>query len=76
MNKEISPTLEPWITPREAAEILAITPHQVRHLARTGVLIGQKFGHAWMIERASVETYATSDRRPGPKSSSLIEGEG
>lgn len=60
--------LEEWITPNEAAELLDITPHQVRHLARMGTLESKKFGHAWMVKRASVEDYQATERRPGPKS--------
>ena len=59
--------LDDWITPREASELIGVTPNQVRHLARTGTIEAQKFGHAWMIKRASAQAYAASDRRPGPK---------
>jgi excisionase family DNA binding protein len=58
---------EAWITTREAAELIGVTSNQVRHLARTGIIKTRKFGRAWMINRASAETYAASDRRPGPK---------
>lgn len=60
--------LESWITPREAAEMLNVTNDHARHLARTGVIEARKFGHAWMLKRASVVAYAASERRPGPKS--------
>jgi excisionase family DNA binding protein len=56
-----------WITPQEASELIGVTSNQVRHLARTGTIEAQKFGYAWMINRASAEAYAASDRRPGPK---------
>lgn len=59
--------LDEWITPREAAELIDVTPHQVRHLARNGIVKARKFGRAWMIHRASAEAYAETDRRPGPK---------
>ena len=59
--------LEGWITTREAAEMLGVTLHQVRHLAYEGVIEAKKIAHAWIVKRASVEAYATSDRRPGPK---------
>jgi len=61
-------TLGDWITPREAAEMLGVTPHHVRYLARTGTLEARKFGHAWLVKRASVEDYAAGEHRPGPKS--------
>ena len=59
--------LEAWITPREAAELIGITNDHARHLARTGAIEARKFGHAWMLKRASVEAYAASERRPGPR---------
>ena len=59
--------LDDWITPREASELIGVTPNQVRHLARQGTIKARKFGHAWMINRASAEAYAASDHRPGPK---------
>lgn len=59
--------LEDWITTREAAEMLGVTLHQVRHLAYKGVIEAKKIAHAWIVKRASVEAYAASDRRPGPK---------
>ena len=59
--------LDDWITPREASELIGVTPNQVRHLARQGTIKARKFGHAWMIDRASADAYAASDHRPGPK---------
>jgi excisionase family DNA binding protein len=59
--------LDDWITPREAAEMLGVTQHHVRFMARAGTIEGRKFGYAWMIKRASVEAYAESYRHPGPK---------
>ena len=59
--------LQDWITPQEAAELIGVTAHQVRHLARTDVLESQRFGRAWMIKRVSAEAYATQEHRPGPK---------
>ncbi|MBN1136838.1 MAG: helix-turn-helix domain-containing protein [Anaerolineae bacterium] len=56
-----------WITPREAADLIGVTPHHIRHLARKSIITGRKFGHAWMIERTSAETYAATEHRPGPK---------
>lgn len=60
-------SLEGWITPREAAEIIDVTSDHVRYLARSGKIEARKFGHAWMLNLESVKAYAESDRRPGPK---------
>lgn len=70
MNEQTTPddlVLDDWITPREAAELTGVTPHHVRHLARTGTIEARKFGHAWMVRRASVEAYAAREHHPGPK---------
>lgn len=70
MNKPSTPdhlVLNDWITPGEAAELIGVTPHHVRHLARTGTIEARKFGHAWMVERTSVEAYAAREHHPGPK---------
>ncbi len=56
-----------WITPWEAAQLIGVTPHQVRHLARKGIVASRRFGRAWMINKASAEAYAASERKPGPK---------
>jgi hypothetical protein len=63
---------EEWITTNEAAKIAGVTPHQIRHLLRKGVIKGRKFAHAWMAERQSVEEYAAKERKPGPKPSQDI----
>jgi excisionase family DNA binding protein len=57
-----------WITPAEAAQLIGVTPAHVRYLARTGLIEARKFGTSWMVRRDSVEQYAVSERRPGPKS--------
>jgi excisionase family DNA binding protein len=56
-----------WITTEEAAQIVGVTPHQIRHLLRERVLQGQKFARSWMVSRASAEKYAATERKPGPK---------
>lgn len=66
-NSSDSLDLETWITPREAAAMIGVTSHQVRHLARSKVLEARKFGHAWLVSRASVEAYAQIEHHPGPK---------
>lgn len=56
-----------WITTQEAAQILGVTPHHITYLLRTGKLKGKKFVRDWMVDRNSVEEYAASNRKPGPK---------
>lgn len=56
-----------WITPWEAAQIIGVTPNHVRLLAQKGVIKSHRFGRAWMINRASAQAYAATERHPGPK---------
>ncbi|MBK8935099.1 MAG: helix-turn-helix domain-containing protein [Chloroflexi bacterium] len=56
-----------WITTDEAADIVGVTAHQIRHLLRNNVLKGQRFGRSWMVTRRSAEEYAVKERKPGPK---------
>lgn len=59
-----------YITSREAAEILGIDHESrwVAKLCRDGKLDCRKMGRDWLVSRRSVEEYAQSDRRPGPRS--------
>lgn len=55
----------------EAAELIDVTPQQVRYLLRKGTLAGELVaGKAWLVERQSAEEYARLKRdgeiRPGP----------
>lgn len=58
-----------YITSREAAEILGIDhkSHRVAQLCRSGRLDCRKIGRDWLVSRQSVEAYARSSRKPGPK---------
>jgi excisionase family DNA binding protein len=56
-----------WITTQEAAEIIKVTRNHVRYLIQRGKLEAKKFGRAWMVGRKSAETYAATERKPGPK---------
>jgi len=67
MVSQTSLFLDDWITAQQAAELIGVTPNQVRHLARTEIIEARKFGHVWMINRDEAKAYAASDRRPGPK---------
>lgn len=56
-----------YITSGEAALILGVTIGRIRQLLLKGTLTGKHFGRAWMVDRRSVERYAASGRKPGPK---------
>lgn len=49
--------MENVMTTKEAAEILGIAPESVARLVKQGTLKGERFGHAWMVYRSSVEQY-------------------
>lgn len=55
------------MTVAAAAEALGISRVQVSRLLLAGRIKGQKFGPVWRVNAASVEDYADSERRPGPK---------
>lgn len=57
-----------WITTREAATLIGVSIHHISYLLRQGLIQGQKFGNFWMVDKASAEAYAATDRRTGPKS--------
>ena len=63
-----APVIEDHVTVTQAADILKLkSTGRVRQLLLQGKLKGRHFGNIWMIERESVEVYAKSRRKPGPK---------
>lgn len=63
-----SPMIDNHVTVTQAADILKLkSTGRVRQLLLQGKLKGRHFGNIWMIEKSSVEAYATSRRKPGPK---------
>jgi excisionase family DNA binding protein len=52
-----------WITTDEAAEIVGVTAHQIRHLLRNNILAGKRFGRSWMVDRKAAEAYAAHERK-------------
>jgi len=55
------------LTTEQAATRLGIKPSRVRQLCIASVLVATKHGRDWDIDEASVERYAVSDRKRGPK---------
>jgi hypothetical protein len=51
---------EDYLTSREAAEILDLTPEGLRRKARLGQLDATKRGGVWWFVRESVEQYAAT----------------
>ncbi len=58
------------ISAGEAADLLGLSrdSNQVPYLCREGKLDCKKLANRWFVSRESVERYAQSDRKPGPKS--------
>lgn len=52
------------LTPRQAADMLGITPDAIRKLLKRKKLAGRKYnGHHWRIDIASVEMWRTRKHR-------------
>jgi len=58
---------EEWITTKEAAAILGITPEHMAYLLRKGIVRGQKIGRDWITTRSAIEEYEENRPKPGPK---------
>ena len=70
MSKES--LLEQYVGAEEAGQRLKIHPESVRRLIRQGKLPAIKFGNKWLIERATLEQFASHyDPRPGNKATLL-----
>jgi excisionase family DNA binding protein len=61
------PDLSDYITAKEASELAGLHYAHITLLATRGKIKAFKFGHAWLIDKASLKAYLASDRRPGPK---------
>ena len=59
--------MDEWLTVADAAKLIDVDPDWIRKLCQRKVIECKKFGHVWMVSRASVEAYAKTDRKPGPK---------
>ena len=68
----MSERFENYVTVADAAERLNIHPESVRRLIRSGKLPARKFANAWLIEKATLEQFASNyDPRPGRKATLL-----
>lgn len=70
MSKES--LLEQYAGVDDVSKRLKIHPESVRRLIRQGKLPAIKFGNKWLIERATLEQFASHyDPRPGNKATLL-----
>ncbi|HEC22851.1 MAG TPA: DNA-binding protein [Chloroflexi bacterium] len=68
----MSEGFENYVTVAEAAKRLNIHPESVRRLIRKGKLPARKFANTWLIERTTLEQFASHyDPRPGRKATLL-----
>jgi len=58
-----------YITTKEAAQLAGVTDGYIRLLLGRGTLKGKRFGRDWLVSRKSVEQFAQTERKPGPKPS-------
>jgi excisionase family DNA binding protein len=66
-----------WITTAEAAELTGYNLEYVRQMIRRGVVVAEKKGRDWWVDRASIKAYADKMRRLGSaKHSPYRTGEG
>ncbi len=64
--------LESYAGVNEVADRLNIHPESVRRLIRQGKLPAIKFGNKWLIEKATLDQFASHyDPRPGNKATLL-----
>ncbi len=70
--KPNSHPIEDYITIEEAIRSTGYTDQYLRRMAKEGRILALKWGHLWMIHRASLQEYvqraeSTQDRRFGPR---------
>lgn len=71
-GQRVTEGFENYLTVAEAAKRLNIHPESVRRLIRAGKLPARKFSNTWLIERTTLEQFASNyDPRPGKKATLL-----
>ena len=67
-----SDLLERYADVKEVSKRLNVHPESVRRLVRQGKLPAIKFGNKWLVEKATLEQFASRyDPRPGNKATLL-----
>ncbi|MCP4357365.1 MAG: helix-turn-helix domain-containing protein [Chloroflexi bacterium] len=59
--------MDKWITTHDAAQISGYHAEHIRRLIRSGEIEGQKFGHVWQVNRASLLEYVSRIEAHGEK---------
>ncbi len=55
----------PKITAQEAARITGYTAHNIRKLARAGIVQAERFGRMWMLDEDAIHAYVAQMRALG-----------
>jgi excisionase family DNA binding protein len=68
----VSDDFENYVTVGDAARRLNIHPESVRRLIRGGKLSARKFANTWLVDKNTLEQFASRyDPRPGKKATLL-----
>lgn len=62
MQRYIEPVSAQWLTTRQAAQVLGVTPSRVRQFIMEGRLEAQKFGRDLLISPVNLEVFAVQAR--------------
>jgi excisionase family DNA binding protein len=54
-----------WITTAEAAELTGYNLEYIRQMIRRRVIVAEKKGRDWWVDRASIEAYAEEMKQLG-----------
>jgi excisionase family DNA binding protein len=58
--------MERLLTPREAAELVAVAPRTIKEWLRRGSLPGLKVGSLWRIRQSDLESFVGREKSPSP----------
>lgn len=65
-----------YMTITEATVYADLSKTLLAQRLRQGRITGQKFGPMWMVDKASLDAYLASNRKPGPKKGSKMPRKG
>jgi excisionase family DNA binding protein len=67
MSRKTTPPIGDLLSATQAAQLLGVTRQHIYLLIRHGTLPKIELGGFTLVPRAAVETYAKTERKPGPK---------
>jgi excisionase family DNA binding protein len=54
-----------WISVSEAAKVIGCTPQHLRAMVARGQIVHERVGHAWLLDKKSVEKIAKNPAKTG-----------